>query len=76
MGRVPLDGRVGDPGDDDDGDDCERDHAGCGFLELAADVAAGVGTVAKSQDVERAECGHERDEREHMDMIGLKRQRT
>jgi hypothetical protein len=32
--------------------------------------------VAESQDVDRAERGHERDEREHMNMIGLKRQRT
>jgi hypothetical protein len=46
------------------------------LLELAADVAAGVGAVAKRQDVERAERGHERDEREHTNMIGLKRQRT
>ena len=76
MGRVPLYGRVGDPGDEDDGDDGERDHAGCGSLDLAADVAAGVGAVAESQDVDRAERGHERDEREHMNMIGLKRQRT
>jgi hypothetical protein len=71
MDGVALNGRVRDPGDGDDGDD-----AGRGFLDLAADVAAGVDTVAESQDVESAECGHERDEREHVDMIGLKRQRT
>jgi hypothetical protein len=32
--------------------------------------------VAKSQDVEHAERGHECDERDHEDMIGRKRQRT
>jgi hypothetical protein len=32
--------------------------------------------VAKSQDVEHAERGHECDERDHEDMIGAERQRT
>jgi hypothetical protein len=46
------------------------------FLELAADVAAGVGAVAESHDVEGAERGHERDKGDHVYMIGLKRRRT
>ena len=46
------------------------------FLELAADVAAGVGAVAESHDVEGAERGHERDKGDHVFMIGLKRRRT
>jgi hypothetical protein len=75
MGRVPLNGRVGDPGDGDDGDDGDGDH-GEGGLELAADVAAGVDAVAEGQDVDRAEGGHESDERDHDSMIGIKRQRT
>jgi hypothetical protein len=75
MHGVALDGGVGDPGNDDEGDDGESDHAGC-VLELTADIAAGVGAVAQGQDVDRAEGGHEGDEREHVYMIGLKRQRT
>ena len=45
-------------------------------LELTADVAAGVDAVAKGQDVDRDEGGHEGEEREHVDMIGRKRGRT
>src|SRR3954447_5179949 len=46
------------------------------FLELTAVVAAGVGAMAECHDVERAERGHERDERDHDHMIGHERGRT
>jgi hypothetical protein len=45
-------------------------------LELAADVATGVGAVAEGEDVDRTKGGHEGDERDHAFIIGIKRKRT
>jgi hypothetical protein len=81
MDGVALDGRVGDSGDGDEGEDGERDHVlgvrrDAGFLELTADVATRVDTVAERRDVERDKRGHEGEKGDHVEMIGLKRRRT